>query len=537
MIKSTLFAITFLGTSLFHEVHGASPSEKMSTVQRVYDNIATAMGLWERPELVFEPFTESSVAAVQFTKNRIIFEEKAYDICASFGERTEDAIALILGHELAHYKYQHNWGEDFTSSFALSDVHRSIGAANVQLEQMHYWETQADQQGGIFAYLGGYNTIGLAEPLFKKIYTQYGFPEQMAEYPDLDDRIAIANQNAVLLQEAIRIFETGNYAFLTGEYELATQCYEHIISRGFAGREVYNNHGVALAQQAITMMGPEEVRFVYPLEIDLHSRLVGHRGGPTPAEVLLRKAALRFQQASMYDPDYATAYVNLSCAHILLDNYLDADYYAAKGKSVAAQVEDFTAVENAEVVEALIDAKLGNNKEAEKRLSELAKKGNYWAAANLELLEGKKLAEINMEIPSALGINGGDGRKAEDIQEEIEGFNIFGNGFDIDFSPINMGTSNLLIGGLDQSTFIYYPLPNNEGLLFHFTADNYDGETALGLKMGASLEQVIKHYGSPVKIIATRQGKALYYEDPSIVFFIDSDHKLSGWMVYRKLLY
>ena len=144
----------------------AAPNDKEAQVASVYNHIATAMGLLERPELVFERYASSSVAAIQFTKNQIIFEEKAYDICATFGERTDDAIAMILGHELAHYKLQHNWGDDFTSSFALGDVHNSINKANVELEQMHFWETQADQMGGIYAYLGGYNILGIAKELF-----------------------------------------------------------------------------------------------------------------------------------------------------------------------------------------------------------------------------------------------------------------------------------------------------------------------------------------------------------------------------------
>ena len=74
----------------------------------------------------------------------------------------------------------------------------------------------------------------------------------MDHYPSLQTEFSLPTEWQIL-KEAIQVFEAGNDALLMGEYDLASECYEHVIRRGLAGREVYNNQGVALAQMAIAL--------------------------------------------------------------------------------------------------------------------------------------------------------------------------------------------------------------------------------------------------------------------------------------------
>ena len=199
--------------------------------------------------------------------------------------------------------------------------------------------------------------------------------------------------------------------------------------------------------------------------MDLQSRLEGHRGGPDPKE-LLRKAALRFQQAAMYDPNYPTALVNLACVHILMNEYLDGKYYCTKAKILADSANDPVALANAKVVEALIAASEGDQRELKNNSAPWQKKAIIGLRPILISFPVNHWLRLDETIPATLpGIKAPATSPAAGTQEEIDGFNIYGESFDLQFDQVNMGTANLMVSSLDHSTFIYYPLPNNEGLI------------------------------------------------------------------------
>jgi hypothetical protein len=53
------------------------------------------------------------------------------------------------------------------------------------------------------------------------------------------------------------------------------------------------------------------------------------------------------------------------------------------------------------------------------------------------------------------------------------------------------------------------------------------------VKVGDSEASVTGRYGRPNRIIATRSGSSLIYEQDSIIFTIGRGSQVSGWIVYH----
>jgi tetratricopeptide (TPR) repeat protein len=504
------------------------------TVKKIYTEIANAMGLVDYPDIYLDPDHEGSVAFLSYADNKIVFEMKAFRLCESFGERMNDAIAFILGHELAHYKYGHNWGEEFATSYAMFDIGLASSDEVNTLNNLSFWETQADQMGGIYAYLGGYNTINIGKPLLTKIYNDYGFPEEMEKYPSLTDRINIANGNESRLKESIKVFELGNYALMIDQFELAINCYESVIRRGFGSREVFNNIGVAYTLAAIKTLGPEEVKYAYPIELDIASRVNGNRGETHPD--YLKKAVRRFQQAALLDPGYTTALINLGCVYSISRQFDDGVYYAKKALELAKKQNETSTVSNAKTILAILNNQMGNTKEA-KDLLETISNDNILAAQNLKIMSGKSLGELpwknNTIIP---GFEIQDDEAGNELQsdESINGINIFSGYIDIsDYYILMFDARELIISESENTVLLYNDLGRQKKLIILKTKPGYPGESNGHVKIGDDLEKIAKNYGLPSKIINTRQGLLLMYKSPQIVFFINQENKVENWMVYQ----
>lgn len=519
-----LLAALLPALALPSSAYAQSTAEKEQIANAVYSNIAQAMGLIDRPPLVLDRFGNSSVASVDFQNHRVIMEEKAFDLCASFGNRRDDALAFILGHELAHYRFDHNWGESFRSSYALADVVQDVGKASDVLAQLPYWEAQADQMGGIFAFLAGYDPTDIAEDILDKVYHAYGLDHHMHGYPTLGDRKHIASQNGTRLAKLITVYETGNYALMAGQYNYAVECYEHVVRNGFTSREVLNNQGVAFAMMAMEALGADKVRFAYPLELDISSRVRGTRKAEWDPEILLRQAYARFQQAAWVDPEYATAWLNLGCVASLQQQYEEATFYARKAELLGASSGTAS---GARVLQGIVLAMQKKNSEAEKIWQAESKKDNYLASQNLAILKGKDITNLEWKQPEST-LSMAD-------RPSMDGIDLSQPNFNFAFDAINMGSRNLFITTeLPASTLIFYQVKDTKGMLFHRTEPNYTGAAMKGLKSGSTADQARKTLGEPAKVIATGQGFLLQYPTVKTVLQFDRNNRLTSWMTYQE---
>jgi len=484
---------------------GMTTEEKYNRVKEVYDNIFMSMGIVDaQPELILDDKRASSVAYLKRNKDgsrTLAVEEKAFDICMSFGDRANDALAFLIGHELGHFRYNHQWGKDFASSFALADIEDKLAEANDKLSELKYFETQADHSGGISCYLAGYNIRDLGQSLLTKIYAEYKLPEESPKYPSLKERISLTKQNDSIIDQLIVVFELGNFSMLVGEYGESIKCFEFVLNKGFKSREIYNNLGVCALLKAIDLIGKDAVKYVYPVEIDVESRIKAHKGFSNETKGLLAKAKDYFTIAVQLDKNYATGYVNLACANSLNGDLEDGKYNAAKAlKILSAKYKDQAHLANAKIITAILLDQEKKIKEAKELLTETNKiEQNYLAEVNLEIIKGKKIEEFAWSKKLAkdkLRDKNIADVTAASAMESIEGVNNFNNDLQgAELNEIEMNKSSCYFLNYKNSEIYNLTTGDNHELYFQKTLNTYNGKTAKGISTSSTMEDVLKAYG------------------------------------------
>lgn len=515
--------------------------EKLVILEEVYSKVYTAMGINEnRPTLELDTKRSRSVAYLKKNKDgskTIAVEEKAFDLCLSLGDNAKNALAFLIAHELGHFRYDHHWGSEFASSFAIADIQEDIAEASQKLGELKFYETQADQMGGVYCYLAGYNIEGIGSLLLPMIYEAYNLPKESSRYPSLDQRIEISKQNDENMKKLIHVYEAGTYALIIGKYSEARKCLEHCLNNGFKSREVYNNIGVANFLEAAQLLGHKEVVYAYPIELDVEARVkTSSKGFATNIEQLLKDAADKFEQAIRFDPSYATAYVNKACIFSLSKQFEDAEYFAKKGLQIAKENAELTTVGNALCVLGITYHQMGESKDAETKLKlGKADYNNYLCGVNLELIGGKRIESIEWlkPTPTGLGETSDKTQKTDVKNETIDGVMDFLTDLEgEELNEIKLYKGSCYSLQLSNSTLINLTTQADEELFFQTCSKNYIGETEKGISIGTDAKKVISKYGIPTVALSTRSGMLYYYSQPNIIFFT-VDNKVSHWTVYR----
>ena len=535
-MKSLIFLLLFTSITWTQALASeVTKEEKLAILEEVYSKVYTAMGINEnRPALLLDTKRARSVAYLKKNKDgskTIAVEEKAFDLCFSLGDNAKNALAFLIAHELGHFRYDHHWGNEFASSFAISDIQEDIAEASQKLGELKFYETQADQMGGVYCYLAGYNVEGIGSLLLPKIYEAYNLPEENSRYPSLSQRIEISRQNDEQMKKLIQIYEAGTYALIIGEYAEARKCLEHCLNNGFKSREVFNNIGVANFLEAAELLGHKEVVYAYPIELDVEARVkTSSKGFATNIEALLKDATEKFEQAIRFDPSYATAYVNKACVFSLSKQLEDAEYFAKKGLQIAKENLELTTAGNALCVLGITYHQMGEVKDAETKLkSGKADYNNYLCGVNLEVVGGKRIESIEWLKPET-----SDNTQVMDSKREsIDGVLDFMTDLEgEELNEIKLYKGSCYSLQLPNSTLINLTTQNDKELFFQTCSRNYIGETEKGISTGSDAKKVVSKYGSPTISLSTRSGMLYYYSQPNIIFFTE-DNKVSHWTVYR----
>lgn len=218
---------------------------------------------------------------------KIIIEKAVFDICKTFGEDSESALAFIIGHELGHF-FERTNNKGFATNY--------LKWAHTQKE-----EEQADIWGVFCAYLADYKTTSIVPKLIDVIYREYGLIDKKDDlygYPKFKIRQESAQNVLQQVDKLIEIFDTANFLNAMGKYELAASSYEYIL-QFYQGREIYNNLGVNYALHAMNFTPKNVDQFLYPFEIDTNTRIKKpqyDRGGEdlTEAEQAYRMRMLNY---------------------------------------------------------------------------------------------------------------------------------------------------------------------------------------------------------------------------------------------------
>jgi tetratricopeptide (TPR) repeat protein len=394
-----IFSVIFIGCFVVFTTAKASESIQQ-TAQKILAKLYAAHGdkTYSMPVLSVIN-TVNAGASFRRRSNKIVLEEKAYTVCRSFGKDSLQALAFLLGHELAH-AFQEVGGSNFLSGYKHEHTD--------QLE-----EQDADIFGVFVSYQAGFKNYKILPQIIEKIYSAYDLMgKTLPGYPSFSDRKATCEEVLKITEELVHLFDAANYLSVIGKYHLAAACYERI-EQCYKGIEIYNNIGVNYALEALGFTPENTLPFIYPLELDINTRLrkqqidLGGKG-LTPEQkrqraAYLNKAAQFFIKATKMDPDYLAADMNLLCILNLKEEYKKVIEYYQKSLAGNKVLQGNTSREIKAKIKinlAIALSGVGQKEEATRILKSIQKKSlnrniGFLAAYNLNVLKGIKNTKVN----------------------------------------------------------------------------------------------------------------------------------------------
>ena len=469
----------------------------------------------------------------------VALEERTVKALADLGPDQDNAIAFLLSHELAHVYLRHGWVGDFGNSFARTEMGRKMMKA-ATYEDVVKRETEADHFGAFYGYLAGYDTLGVARKALEKIYTAFALSEQIPNYPTKTERIAIAQRQMESLKKLVPVYEAGIRLLILGRYEEAGRLFAHL-AQIFPSREMFNNAGVAFALEAVRLLPPKSVQFVYPFELDAETRLLNHeqqgqraaRAGQADDQSarrlrLLRWAQSAFEQAVRRDNRYATATVNSASVQSLLGNQDEALRLAGSALATAREAGERVTASHAMVVCGIALARSGDAAKARSELEAARQIVPDLVATNIAALDGRT-------IPILAAVPNDSAAKPEIIAgyPAKEAFSNSGVRVSFTLTPAEKGESPLAIHsrrGKDWDSIAIEIEGRRIGTLA--TDHSYNGSTAGGVRIGSPLASLGQLYGSADRIVPSRQGAWYVYNTAGIVFEVNDTGRVTGWFVF-----
>lgn len=488
----------------------------------IYNRLVQARGDFRYPVPKFVMNREERrVAGIDYDDmTQIVLEEKAYQICQSYGDQADAAIAFLLGHELAHYYEKHGWRRGFASEYKDLDIGLRLdsiadGAAN---------ETEADYLGGFLAYSAGFGLFDQGGDVIGKLYEGYGLEALLPGYPSLADRQELGRRTAVRIQELADIFDMANLLVALGRYTAACDYYRYILMR-YQSRELYNNVGVTAVLDALQEFKPNELKYRYPVQLDLDFSASKGDGMASSREKKLRQAILHFDAAISLDPDYAPAYLNKACALALLGDTRRARFYAELEAGNKARRAAYPKTgTDVDVLLGILEATEGREAEAMAAFQAAAAKGSALAEHNLKVLKGEK---TEAEAPTSFSLQMPEQIDGQGIKEVMSGEIAWDAEIFVTpklvFYPNNQMSENYkLFAHIDDKA--------GEAVSLQKTKPSYTGKTKEGIGLGDNRSAIIKAYGTPPTTLETPRGEILRYS--RILFLLDGDGKLESWATY-----
>lgn len=501
-------------------------SYKKEVANEVYKRLIRATGDYNTAVPTFVMNDGKEVVAWMDPKASVIgLEEKAYDICTSFGADSLNALAAILAHEVIHHYEKHDWNRHFAQQNELQEA--------AKMEEILPYETQADHLGGLLAFSAGFDTYRINSKFLAKVYEEYGFEQKLSGYPTLETRMKMVDNTIKELHQIKQVWETARLLSFIEEHELAAYYYQYVL-KTYQGYEIYNNAGVNAALAALQLFEAEEWSYILPLELDGNARLdqVTFRAPDDKVAKrieLLEQANRYFASAGLLQKNNPMVLVNQACILLLQGETEDAYDMARKAARKSKQREQGREKAYAEILLGIAAAEMGEQEEALEWLEKASAVHPDLAGSNLRLLKGTKERK---SLPT-------DVKGKERIAElDLEAF-LMDAELDTTFE---ISSENQVIGlrSFEKSDLFLHFRQGDEAIeyvVFHQTAVDYEKGSARGIKIGATQAAIQEAYGPPSTALQLSNGQCLHYKLLKLLFFVDAQGKLTHWTTYEKELF
>lgn len=491
---------------------------KTLVVTKVYRNILSVANNHQLGNLPSIEVIQrkKNTAAYAPKSNTIKIEETAYDLCAKLGKNRDAALGILIAHEFTHFSKKHQGINGFTCDYydhTTALTHSSM-------------EEEADFWGLFTSYLAGYNVLEVAPNLLKNIYQHYGFTQNMTGYPPLKVRQQLGNIAIQKLEEYIQLYEAGNYLTAIGAYEQSASCYATILKE-YQSPELHNNLAVSLIRQALTVAPKGDYPFIYPIELDIESRLYRHQAPPfgfDPKRLVssyLQKAVLQLESALQLNPNYTSAKLNLAVAQEMLGQIT-----LAKNIVVEVNMLQLNPIQQTHwyILKGIIAAKENRLENSFQNFQQA--NPHPIARLNKQVLEQQPINSspaIKSPIPAVVELDRiGDLRRINDFRKTI---------------PLNTQSSSDYYQPKYQ--FQYNLLPTSsiwkisrqrklEQYILQITS-NPIAFTAEGLYVGSPISAIHDALGKEGILTSTASGQFLYYSDKGLIFLLDETNSINQW--------
>ena len=520
-------------SNIYSEKHIPSSFYKYKVAAEVFDDLVYAKGNFGMIAPKFFMADSEKCAAVYEPKTRsIILEEKAYDICTTFGKDSLNALACLLAHELTHYYEKHDFSSAFAEKSDLLEKSKKMDRM-LRMEEKERKEIEADLLGGMLAFAAGYDPYGMMNQFLRKVYKAYDLDEELAGYPSLEKRIKYAEFAQENLLELIDVFETANYLIALGKYEDAKTYYEYIVGF-YNSREIFNNLGVISCLSAMEYFNRKEMPFSLPIELDAQSRLNKNPRGSLSErkekrEVFLKDAIKYFTDASSLDPDYSLAQLNLGCAYILLNDSRQARHFTENVLEMNQKNKiNMKVLSDSYVLFGIIAAMNNDTISAQENFDKAYNLGGNISLAkiNSDILNGEYRFTSRLKDHS---------KDLDEEEESIDGIflsDLISDDIATDIE-VQIESEVVLYIKLNENSKVFIHFHREPVALIHRTGSRYKNKSLKGTKVNDDKTALIGLYGVPWREFNLSTGQMLIYPQSNMIFTLGTNGRVKGWCTYH----
>ncbi len=362
---------SFFLSILFIVNQGIAQVSPPAFVSKVHNDIFQAMtnGKLAKPKLVV---TTDSTKIIFYTPdfNTITLSEKFIRVMRSFKADSMNAVAHILGHELAHVILQQGDFLKIGSGYADDAFNEKVRKYGGELkDSLGLFERQADEQSIFYAHISGYQTTHIGKRVLEAIYTSFYLKnKKLKGYPEFQERLAMIDTSSERMNALLKVYDFGLIALMKGQFDQAIYFFELILKEKFYAIEVYNNLAVAYMLKA-KYLAQDKFPYELPFQIDFHSKLSQQRDLTHNVSELLNAANEALKSAIQMDPNYYSSRLNL-----LIWKYLSGESNERIKKDIEYFNFDFPSETAHWVLYALTEVSSGNVSQGQKKLRELSGK-------------------------------------------------------------------------------------------------------------------------------------------------------------------